>query len=54
MQLQPGNLLIQGNIDGGGGTNTLEFASAASTGTLTGSGLNLVDFSIGTVDAGAE
>jgi hypothetical protein len=54
LQLQPGSLLIQGNVDGGGGTNTLEFASAASIGTLNGVGANFVNFTVGTIDAGAS
>ncbi len=54
MQLQPGNLRIQGVVLGGAGTSTLEFASSATTGTLTGVGANFSGFSQGTVDAGAK
>ena len=53
MQLQPGNLRIQGVVLGAG-TSTLEFASGATTGTLTGVGANFSGFSQGTVDAGAS
>ena len=45
---------IQGRVDGGGGTNTLEFASGAGTGTLTGAGAYFANFGTGTVDAGAR
>ena len=45
---------IQGTVDGGGGTNTLEFASAATAGTLTGIGADFVNFSKGTIDSGAS
>jgi hypothetical protein len=54
LQLQPGSLDLQGVVDGGGGTNTLELASAASIGTLTGVGADFVNFSKGTVDTGAR
>jgi hypothetical protein len=54
LKLQPGNLRIQGIVNGGGGTNTLEFASGATAGTLTGVGLAFTNFSQGTVDAGAN
>jgi len=54
LKLIPGPLLIQGTASGGGGTNTLEFASAASKGTLTGVGADFVGFTTGTVDAGAS
>ncbi|MGA3403808.1 MAG: hypothetical protein ABSC95_31750, partial [Acetobacteraceae bacterium] len=53
LQFQPGHLLVHGTIDGGGGANTLEFASAASAGTLTGVGAYVVNFANGIVDAGA-
>lgn len=49
----PGTLRIQGTVDGGGGTNTLEFASAGIAGTLTGVGADFVNFTKGTVDIGA-
>ncbi|WP_216855971.1 DUF4954 family protein, partial [Acidisphaera sp. S103] len=52
MQLQPGNLQIQGTVDGGGGANTLEFA--AGVGTLTGVGADFVNFGQATVDSGAQ
>jgi hypothetical protein len=52
MQLQPGTLLIQGIVDGGGGANTLEFAAGA--GTLTGEGADFVNFGQATIDAGAQ
>jgi hypothetical protein len=52
-QPSPG-AFIQGTVDGGGGTNTLEFASAASIGTLTGVGAYFTNFGQGTVDAGAQ
>ena len=45
---------IQGTVNGGGGTNTLEFASTASTGTLTGTGADFVNFSAGTIDSNAS
>jgi hypothetical protein len=54
LQFQPGNLSIQGTVNGGGGTNTVEFASAASIGTLTGSGADFVNFSGVVVDTGAS
>ncbi|HWB47601.1 MAG TPA: Ig-like domain-containing protein [Stellaceae bacterium] len=44
---------IQGTVDGGAGTNTLEFAAAATYGTLTGTGANFVGFGNGTIDSGA-
>jgi RTX calcium-binding nonapeptide repeat (4 copies) len=54
LRLQPStSVFIQGIVDGGGGTNTLAFASGATTGTLTGLGADFVGFSNGTVDAGA-
>ena len=53
MLFQPGNAFIQGTMDGGGGTNTLEFASGATAGTLTGAGAYFSNFANGTVDAGA-
>jgi hypothetical protein len=52
MQLRPGNLLIQGTVDGGGGANTLEFA--AGPGTLIGEGADFINFGQGTVDSGAQ
>ncbi|HEX4365383.1 MAG TPA: Hint domain-containing protein [Rhodopila sp.] len=52
MQFQPGTALVAGSVDGGGGTNTLEFA--AGGGTLIGQGADFVDFSQGTVDAGSQ
>ena len=52
MQFQPGTALVQGIVDGGGGTNTLEFA--AGTGTLIGAGADFVNFGKGTVDSGAH
>ena len=45
---------IEGTVNGGGGTNTLEFASGASPGTLTGSNADFINFATGTVDAGAN
>src|SRR5215469_12480542 len=45
---------IQGTVDGGNGTNTLEFTSAASPGTLTGIGADFVSFAKGTIDSGAS
>jgi hypothetical protein len=47
------SIVIQGVVDGGGGTNLLDFASGASAGTLTGAGADFIDFSFGTIDAGA-
>ena len=44
---------IQGTVDGAGGSNTLEFTSGATAGTLTGSGAVFTHFATGTVDAGA-
>src|SRR5262249_37573210 len=44
---------IQGAVDGGSGTNTLELASAASHGTLTGLAADFINFSHGTIDSGA-
>ncbi|MBO0884315.1 MAG: hypothetical protein J2P17_29100, partial [Mycobacterium sp.] len=44
---------IQGVVNGGGGTNKLEFTSGASTGTLTGVNASFTNFSQGTVNAGA-
>jgi hypothetical protein len=53
LQLTPStSLKIQGTADGGGGTNTLEFA-ASGTGTLTGVGADFVNFTKGTIDSGA-
>jgi hypothetical protein len=52
MQLQPGNLLIHGTVDGGGGANALEFAAGA--GTLIGQGADFVNFGASTVDSGGE
>ena len=46
-------MTIQGKVDGGAGTNTLELASAATHGTLTGIGADFVNFTQGTVDSGA-
>jgi hypothetical protein len=54
MQLAPGTLLIQGAVNGGGGTNTLAFASGATTGTLTGIAADFTNFGDGMVDAGAQ
>jgi hypothetical protein len=54
VRFQPGKLLIQGGVDGGYGTDTLEFASGTSIGTLNGVGADFVNFSQGTVDAGAD
>ena len=55
LQFQPsGSVFIQGAVDGGGGTNTLEFLSGATTGTLTGSNASFNHFTQGTVDAGAS
>ncbi len=47
------SVAVQGTVDGGAGTNTLEFASAASHGTLTGDGADFVNFTQGTIDSGA-
>ena len=45
---------IQGTVNGGGGTNTLEFvANGTTANTLTGVGANFVNFSNGTIDSGA-
>ena len=54
LQLQSGNLAFQGVVNGNQGTNTLEFTSGASTGTLTGSQADFIDFGNGTVDTGAS
>ena len=54
LKLVPGTLAITGTVDGGSGTNTLEFASAASAGVLTGVGADFVHFSQGTIDSGAN
>ena len=55
LQFNPStSIAISGVVDGGGGTNKLEFASGASAGTLSGIGLNFINFSIDTVDAGAS
>jgi len=55
LQFQPADSIkIQGTVDGGGGANTLEFASAASTGTLTGVGANFVNFGTMVIDSGAS
>jgi hypothetical protein len=48
------SIVIQGVVDGGGGTNTLEFTSGASSGTLTGQGADFVNFGHGSVAAGAQ
>src|SRR5262249_3401165 len=48
------SITIQGKVDGGSGTNTLQFASAASQGTLTGYNATFVNFSNGTIDSGAS
>jgi hypothetical protein len=54
LQFQPSaSVFVQGTVDGGAGTNTLEFASGATAGTLTGAGADFVDFGNGMVDAGA-
>jgi hypothetical protein len=46
---------IQGTVDGGGGTDTLEFvANGATASTLTGVGPNFVNFGNGTIDSGAS
>jgi hypothetical protein len=45
---------IHGRVDGGGGTDTLEFvANGTTANTLTGVGANFVNFSNGTIDSGA-
>jgi RTX calcium-binding nonapeptide repeat (4 copies) len=55
LQFQPStSVFIQGTVDGGVGTNTLEFASGAGVGTLTGSNAYFINFPNGTVDAGAD
>jgi hypothetical protein len=55
MEFQPStSAFTEGVVDGGAGTNTLEFASAANTGTLTGLGADFLNFSQGTVDANAS
>jgi hypothetical protein len=55
LRLQPStSVFIQGVVNGGGGTNTLAFASAATTGTLTGVGADFVNFAAATIDAGAS
>jgi hypothetical protein len=54
MRFLPGNLLIQGTVNGGGATGTLDFVSGASIGTLTGAGAYFTNFGTATVDAGAQ
>jgi predicted sugar kinase len=51
--VDPGAVFV-GNVDGGAGSNTLELASAASTGTISGIGTSFVNFGTVTVDAGAS
>ena len=53
MTLIPGALALAGVVDGGGGANRLEFASAATIGTLSG-GASFLGFATGTVAAGAQ
>jgi hypothetical protein len=48
------SIAITGTVNGGGGTNTLEFASGATRGTLTGLGAEFVNFTQGTIDSGAS
>ena len=55
LQFQPSaSVAIQGTVDGGGGTNTLEFLSGATTGTLTGTGADFVNFQTLSIDPGAS
>jgi hypothetical protein len=51
--VDPGAVFI-GNVDGGGGNNTLELASATSAGTISGFGTSFQNFGSITVDAGAQ
>ena len=53
LQFDPGNVDIQGTVNGGGGTNTLQFVSAAATGTLGGSA-SFYNFQTASVQAGAS
>ncbi len=53
LQLLPGALAITGLVDGGGGADKLEFLSAASAGTLTGTGATFSGFHAATIDTGA-
>ncbi|HEY4171617.1 MAG TPA: Hint domain-containing protein [Rhodopila sp.] len=53
LEFVPGYAAITGVVDGGGAA-TLEFASGAGVGTLTGSNADFTNFAIGTVDAGAS
>ncbi|HEX3881554.1 MAG TPA: hypothetical protein VHW66_02745 [Stellaceae bacterium] len=46
--------VFTGAVDGGAGTNTLELASAANIGTITGLGTSFVGFGTITVDSGAR
>jgi hypothetical protein len=50
--LDPG-AVFTGAADGGAGSNTLELASAASAGTITGIGTSLINFGTITIDPGA-
>jgi hypothetical protein len=51
--VDPGATFV-GTVSGGGGTNTLQLASSASAGTLSGIGTQFVSFAQVTVDAGAS
>src|SRR5262249_4865922 len=51
--IDPGAVFI-GNVDGRGGSNTLELASAASGGTISGLGSKSLKFGTIPVDAGAQ
>src|SRR5580692_6770290 len=54
LKFVPGDAFIQGTVNGGSGTNALDFASGVSFGTLTGSNADFVNFQTAGVDAGAN
>jgi Ca2+-binding RTX toxin-like protein len=55
LQFQPSaGAFIQGTVDGGDGNNTLELASGATTGTLTGSNAVFTNFRRTNIDNGAD